>query len=181
MDPSEERPWDLCQASGCMERAARGVARGVIARSGMCWRCHYQDRQGAALRALEDKLWAADGKGDASEDRQTILAQPQDPRTILQQVIRPAGVVGANAGHVAPAMRKAGVTVAKQSGHTTAPLGDGEWATPCRCDTPHPHAGCPWLCGGCAGILRVPPEEAEAETCIRCNRAGPGLRWCRTS
>ena len=179
MDPPEEQEWELCRGTPCAEQAERGLARGVAARSGLCWRCHYQDKQEAVRQALERTLWAADGEGDQSEQRRLLLQRPQDPRTILQDIVRPAGVIGANAGHTAPAMRKVGLTIAKPSGHATAPLGEGEWAKRCRCPgagDSHEHSE--WLCGRCGGLTAPPVEENEEDLCIRCGQPGPGLTWC---
>ena len=134
----------------------------------MCPRCHCQDRQEVVRQALEKKLWANGGAGDASEARREILSRPQDPRALLKSVVRPAGVTGANAGHAAPAMRKVGLTVAKPSGHTTAPLGEGEWAKQCKCGAPDPHADCTWVCINCRGILWAAAEEEEDVCRIHC-------------
>ena len=76
----------------------------MMARSGLCWRCHYHDRQEAVKKALEEKLWTNEGAGDGTAKRKEMLEKPPDPKAILKEVVRPAGVLGANAGHAAQAM-----------------------------------------------------------------------------
>ena len=185
-EENEDTPQDvlasptLCHGAGCNKRvAATGEARGVAQREGVCWRWYYHNKQEAARETMQRALWPRPDTGAAQDLRRTWLAGPVDPKDILKDLVRSAGIKGATAYHVAPAMRKVGITVRKTNGRTTAPLAEQDWEKSCRCAEAEPAEGCAWMCGGCAGIIpRAAGAAGEEEQCGRCHQPGGALLWC---
>merc|ERR1711969_15404 len=124
--------------------AERGAEPGLVARNGVCWRCHYHDRREAATEALRRAVWPASGRRAAGASQ--LIEAPGIPRDVLVQQVRMAGVTGANAQHVQAAMRRVGLTARGLGGRVAAPLPAEDWHMRCTCAVPQVHEGADWFC-----------------------------------
>ena len=165
-----------CTGPRCGTGLARGMEPGLIARNGLCWRCHNLNRRMAVQGALKELLWGPAGEGLAA--RETLLAAPVDTRTILAEHVRPAGVSGANAQHVATAMRRVGLTSLGPGGRVCDPLPVDAWNRRCKCDMVVPHQEADWFCSLCGAAWGDEEEVQPTSMCKGCGETGGDLEWC---
>ena len=177
---SEATPGDatLCTGPKCTEGRARGAEPGLVARNGLCWRCHNLGRRQAAQQVLMLALADHTPDSEAGNSRAVLLLAPAAPRTVLEQYVRPAGVLGANAQHVSAAMRRTGLTPVGPGGRAISPVPTKVWEARCRCPTPAPHPELDWACEDCGLRWGHDAEQGDDSACRRCGSSAGMLAWC---
>ena len=165
-----------CPGRKCVAGAARGEELGLVARNGLCWRCHYLDRRLEVQRVLRGLVRSS---AEEQAGARAVLTQaPATAREVLAAHVRPAGVAGATAQHVATAMRRAGLTAVGPGGRICEPIPPSSWEKRCSCAVPSPHPEDEWVCTDCGAPWGHEEEIHPDSICAGCGTGDGELAWC---